>query len=484
VSQDVVELKLETKDFDTEHLRVHRLRARERMSVPYSIEVDIVALGSKAPPIEDLAGANVTVTLARGDIERKFHGVVKRAVERHARNDGHLGFMLDLVPHLWLASMVETLDVHLNKTVPMLIEEKLGLLDMHPGAEFGLSLVDSYETRQMMVQYRESDLDFIARWCEHYGVFYFFVPEAKGAMLLFGDNPGSYRKIADDHDVPFVGGGEHQGVYELAAEEQIIPRVFVCRDYNDQMPAMELQADHELDTGFGGGIIEYGANVETEKDAARIATIRAEEREATRVVYVGESNDPRFAAGHTFNLLHHPRHEKPMLIVEVEHRAAQDVAGWGEGNEVPYENSFRAIDAKNCFRPPRDTAIPRVHGVVAGIVETSQGNIKRDAQLDDQGRYTVRFLFDTAPEGERKASCPVRMMQPHAGPGYGMHFPLKPGIEVAIAFLDGNPDRPLIVGSVPNPITVTPITAETSTKNRIKTRSGILIEFEDSTRGT
>ena len=76
------------------------------------------------------------------------------------------------------------------------------------------------------------------------------------------------------------------------------------------------------------------------------------------------------------------------------------------------------------------------------------------------------------------------MMQPHAGPGYGMHFPLRPGIEVAIGFIDGNPDRPLIVGAVPNPITQTPVTASSSTKNRIKTRSGILIEFEDSTRGS
>ena len=95
----------------------------------------------------------------------------------------------------------------------------------------------------------------------------------------------------------------------------------------------------------------------------------------------------------------------------------------------------------------------------------------------------MRFLFDTAGPGERKASCPVRMMQPLAGPNYGVHFPLKPGTEVTLAFLDGNPDRPVITGAVPNPITPTPVSSPVSTKSRIKTRSGIVIEFEDANRG-
>jgi type VI secretion system secreted protein VgrG len=88
-----------------------------------------------------------------------------------------------------------------------------------------------------------------------------------------------------------------------------------------------------------------------------------------------------------------------------------------------------------------------------------------------------------AAPGERKASCPVRMMQPSAGPGYGMHFPLKPGVEVVIGFVDGNPDRPVILGAVPNPITPTPVDAAVSTKSRIQTRSGIIIEFDDADRG-
>jgi type VI secretion system secreted protein VgrG len=71
------------------------------------------------------------------------------------------------------------------------------------------------------------------------------------------------------------------------------------------------------------------------------------------------------------------------------------------------------------------------------------------------------------------------MLQPHAGTGYGMHFPLHPGVEVAIAFEDGDPDRPLIVGAVPNAVTVSPVTRPNANVSRIQTASGVRITIRD-----
>jgi len=107
------------------------------------------------------------------------------------------------------------------------------------------------------------------------------------------------------------------------------------------------------------------------------------------------------------------------------------------------------------------------------------------ADLDAQGRYTVRFYFDTSPQGERpKSSHPVRQVQQHSGPNYGTHLPLKAGIEVLVAFIDGDPDRPLIVGSVHNPVTPSPVTDTDPHKHRVKTASGILVEMRDAFRGS
>ncbi len=92
----------------------------------------------------------------------------------------------------------------------------------------------------------------------------------------------------------------------------------------------------------------------------------------------------------------------------------------------------------------------------------------------------MRFFFDPSPLAARRYSTlPVRMAQPHAGPSYGQHFPLKPGIEVLVAFSEGDPDRPFILGSVPNPVTPSLVTRQSYLFNKIQTVSGIFIEMKD-----
>ncbi len=126
------------------------------------------------------------------------------------------------------------------------------------------------------------------------------------------------------------------------------------------------------------------------------------------------------------------------------------------------------------------TPRPRIAGLIPAIVDAGAvGGTPKYAQLDAEGRYSVRFLFDTTPSGERAASRPVRMLQNHAREGYGTHFPLKPGIEVAIGFIDGDPDRPLIVGAVPNPIKPSPVTNENPGVHRIKTSTGITVDMAE-----
>lgn len=93
----------------------------------------------------------------------------------------------------------------------------------------------------------------------------------------------------------------------------------------------------------------------------------------------------------------------------------------------------------------------------------------------------MKFYFDASdPAGRNKNSRLTRMIQPHAGPGYGLHFPLKPGIEVAMIFMDGDPDRPMILGATPNPVTPSPVVAEVNLMNRIETASGIVFEMRDA----
>jgi type VI secretion system secreted protein VgrG len=479
------ELVLLSSDFEPSQVRINRLRLEERMSCLFSLELEVVALSAEVA-IDALAGSHLTVAMTVGDeTVRRVSGLVTRVEELPRAGQGeqrHQLYRLEVRPRAWLSTLVDTLDIYLDCTLPDILGRKLAAFGLGAGADHELKLTQAYPRREMTVQYQETDLAFLSRLTEHWGVFFYF-EHGEAERLVFGDDAGAYRPIEGERAVHYSARGDERGVFEVRAERALVPAHYVCRDYNDQTPSLELMEEHHLAEGFGGGIIEYGADFRTPELGHYLARVRAEERLALRDVYSGGSDEPRFAPGHVFALEDHPRYSQPLVLVSVVHEASQSVAGWGEGSERAYVNRFTAIPSERTFRPPRVTKVPRIHGLVTGVVETHQGGMERHARIDDQGRYTVRFLFDTAAPGERKASCQVRMMQSLAGPGYGVHFPLKPGTEVAVAFVDGNPDRPLIVGAVPNPITPTPVNATISTKSRIQTRAGIVIEFDDADRG-
>ncbi|MBW2524039.1 MAG: type VI secretion system tip protein VgrG [Deltaproteobacteria bacterium] len=479
---DLLNVRLESEDIEVDQIDVHTLEGREAISQPFRFDLEVVCRGD-APAIDDVVGASVCLVFERGDDEvRRLHGIILEAELLYDTEEEHSTWRFAVVPRICRMTLVETLDVFLDLSVPEIIEKKLGLFDLSgAGTDFDLSLAGTYPKREFVVQYKETDLNFISRLAEHLGIAYFFDHRGGDDKIVFADSAGRFEEISGDPLVWYHRRGEEAGVYALSTKRRLIPSMFVCRDYNYRTPTLELQADHQLSEGDAGGIVEYGGHFKTTEEAAELAKVRAQERLSARSVHHGTSADQRFSAGHVFELDGHPEVSGRLLLVEVVHHHQQPVAtGLASGTERRYRNEFSAIDASLTYRPPRRAHIPRIYGVVTGLIETDlQGQVGKYAKIDEEGRYTVKFLFDTAAPGERKASRPVRRIQPMAGPHYGMHFPLRPGVEVLIVFVDGDPDRPLIVGAVPNPVTPTPVVAASSTKNRIKTESGILLEIED-----
>jgi len=136
-----------------------------------------------------------------------------------------------------------------------------------------------------------------------------------------------------------------------------------------------------------------------------------------------------------------------------------------------------AIRADVTYRPPRTTPKPRIDGVVYATIDGPELNIP--APIDEEGRYKVILPFDLAAEQGGRASRWIRMAQPTSGAGYGMHFPLRPGTEVILTHVHGDPDRPIIAGAVPNAQTPSPVTSANATQSVLRTATGIIMEFED-----
>lgn len=478
-----LEVRLESEHFSCDGIQVHRVSGREAISSLSSFDIEVVCLDGDAADPAAMEGAEATLVFARdGEEARRVHGMIAEIDDLLDTEVETRQLRLRLVPRAHRLTLVQTQEIFMDLAVPEIVKQKLELVELAAGHDFDLRLRHDYPKREFVVQYKESDLAFVSRLCEHLGISFVFEQHDGRDRIAFIDHAGGFNPAPGLGAVSFHGRGHQGRVHHIQARTRVIPKSYVQQDYNYRTPQVDLFETAEAPSGLGGGFVESGAHVKTPKEARHLAEVRAQEQEAAHHVFSGKSSLPELAAGARFRLEDH-KHlgDIELLVVEIEHRATQATGLHGGQGERSYANTFKAIDAGLTYRPPRVTPAPRIYGLVTGIIEpTMPGDESRFAKLDEHGRYTVRFLFDNAQHGQRRASRPVRMLQAHAGPGYGTHFPLKPGVEVLLSFIDGDPDRPLIVGAVPNPTTPSPVVAKNALVHRISTETGIVLTMKDA----
>ena len=482
--RDRVRVRLESSDFSCEDVEIRELAGKEAISQLFSFRVDIVCFDENGLDTALMLGAGVSLVFQQGDTEvRRVHGMVAEVVDRLETESEWRSYRLWIVPRVWRSSLVETQEIYLDTNVPDLITQKLALVGLS-GADVEMRLMGKYPVRELVAQYKETDVAFFSRLAEHLGICFFFEHDGGADKIVFSDQNSGFRPLQDAEALPFRARGDKVDVFEVESRSRAFPASFAMQDYNYRTPLVDLTNVFEAQGGFGGGVVEYGAHYKTPAEGASLAKIRAEERQVANQDYTCKSDIAHVTAGGTFQLTGHPRLDgAALLVTEVEHFVRQTVKMQGAGgDDQPYRNTFRAISSELPYRPPRATPRPRIHGVLTALVEpTPGGEIGEAAQIDAEGRYTVKFYFDAGDvSGRQKNSRPVRMIQGHSGPNYGIHFPLKPGIEVLIVFVDGDPDRPMILGSAPNPVTPSPVVQEVNLMNRIETASGLIIEMRDA----
>jgi type VI secretion system secreted protein VgrG len=477
-----IEARLESGDFSTEHIQVGRVEGEEAIGRLFSFTVDLVCTDPEGLHEASMVGAEASLIFdVDGVHARTVHGMIAEVEDMLETELDARTYRIVLVPRAFRLTLVETQEVFMGLSVPDIVKQKLELVGLG-ATDVEMRLNGTYDAREFVVEYKETDLAFVSRLAEHLGVSFFFEHEDGRDRMIFTDHPGGFHPAQDHATVPFRGRGEARDVYRITHRSRLYPKRYVQQDYNYRSPRLDLTASHKADPGFAGGVVEYGGHFKTPDEGKALARVRAEERQAASQFYTGTGEVVAFAAGATVTIEGHPHlADADLLLVEVEHRYARAVGlhGAGEG-DLGYRCSFRAVPAGRTYRPPRVTPRPRIAGVITGVVEPEPGaDVGKYAHIDEQGRYTVRFYFDTAPAGA-KSSRPIRMIQGHAGPNYGIHFPLHPGVEVLVTFVDGDPDRPLIQGAVPNPNTPTPVSRKNAVQSRIQTSTGVVLVMKDS----
>jgi type VI secretion system secreted protein VgrG len=308
--------------------------------------------------------------------------------------------------------------------------------------------------REYCVQYRESSLNFISRLVEEEGIFYFFEHTDSKHTMVFADNssvqgtcPGKATATYaydDDGWVPEDQGLE--GVASLERIETVFTGKAALTDYYFETPSLDLSGNLGQQNEE---VFDYPGEYTAKEDGARYTRLRLEEREARQFVVNGTSRCRPFRAGVNFKLKNHYRADtnKDYFLTSVTHEAQDSTYRQDKNKAHYYNNSFSAIPKTIPYRPPRDTVRPTVKGLQPAVVVGQSGE---EIWVDKYGRVKVQFFWDRVGQKNDDSSCWIRVSQIWAGKNWGWMTIPRVGQEVLVDFLEGDPDRPIIVGRVYN----------------------------------
>lgn len=472
--------------------RVLGFRSEEELGRCFEYDV-CFTLDSGAPDVRPERVLSQPAALVIGTGEEAVE--VKGHVAEIELLEGEPSPMLRLciVPALWFLRRSSHNRVFVDLSFPEILERVLAQAGIAADA-FALRLTGTYAKREHVCQYQESDLDFVQRWLEREGITYFFDHGDGGSKLTFCDAP-RHHAPARAEPVPYhpvtsadASSGDHFSVFH--ASLKALPREIVEVDHNYLTPAAAIRAAAGVAQELSASVQIWAENEADQRGAERLAGLRAELERSRRRRCLAVGRELFIHAGFSFRLDRHPAGElnREYLAIRVV-RLGQ--IGERQGRIVPFFRpeeaaalgretvwaEVEAIASDVQFRPPRRTPWPLAGGLELGVVD---GPADSDhAQLDEHGRYLVKLMMDESPSPAGRASARLRMIQPHGGAREGYHLPLRKGTEVLIAFVGGDPDRPVIAGAVPNALTASPVTRANNTQNVVQTGGRSRVEVED-----
>jgi type VI secretion system secreted protein VgrG len=440
-------------------LAISRLTGEEAISSLYRYEVEL-----SAPPasFESLLGHAVDVSVAvPGGQTRHFAGIVSRVSQGAVAR-------AEIVPRLWLLTRRSRSRMFQGMSVPEIVDRVLDEGQIPHSAR----LAGDFSPRDCVVQYNESDFAFISRLMEDEGIFYFFAHDANGESMVLGDTPAAHSDLPGGATIRWLGDKPGRGVHEWTKTQELRSGKSTLRDFAFHFPDDSFEVSAPLQESVAAGNVihqlraEGSANLELyeypgeyaqrfdgddtpptrealAEEAARTVAIRAGEEGAQALHVEGASDLPQLTSGHRFALSGDARFDGVYIVRGVTHEF-EDRPGRGGAS---YENSFTCVPVGLPFRPERKTPRPRA-GIQSAIVTGPPG---AEVHTDKLGRVKVRFFWDREGTSDEHSSCWIRVSALHAGQEDGFAVVPEVGDEVVVGFEHGDPDRPVVLGSVYNP---------------------------------
>ena len=475
-------------ELSSDEVQVDSFSGEEQISHLFEYHLNLFSMNGELNS-EDILNKSATFSLLRPhDDPVKIHGIV-RHFEQRGRFEEYYYYYAVLSPKLWRLNLIYQSEVYQNMDMEALIKKVLETSGFS-GDDFEINLSQSYPQQEYIVQYRETNLNFLNRRLEHFGIYYYFDHRDGNDIVIFTDTNHNLPSIAQSDAVLYHAKqdplAESELIRSFISQEKVVTGLVRLKDYNYLYPEKQLMAESRIDSEAPGMYYEYGDHFEDDDQAAFLARVRNEEIIAGSKLFLGESDCRLFHAGFRFAMSQHYRSSwdgeyiLTRMVCQGDQRGLKSVQT-GNGDKTPsYANEFTAIPVDIVFRPLRRTPVPRISGIMSARTESSTGD--EYAYIDDHGRYHAKMLFDLTDRRNGEATLPIRQIQPYSGPNYGTHFPSHAGTELVWACVDGNVDRPISLGTVPNPSNISPSVMDNKAQSVIRTAGQNELTLDDTTQ--
>jgi len=423
---------------------------REELSRPFDLDVVFSTADPEYDP-QSLLRSSVTLVVAdtnRGR-DRTTTGICDRCALMGHDGDRFV-HRAHFAPPIAALALREDCRIYQDKGILDIVREVLQAAGVD---KLEMRVQATYPPREYVVQYRESELDFVHRLLEDEGLFYFFEHGLGEVTMVIAD---AAEAVATDVPLPVVltmsaGVPGTDSVSDLHLTKRLRTSHVSLRDFDFERPTTFPSADQAGASTSSMPYYEYPGGFTQPADGQRRVAARLRELRADATVLGGTTAATSLEVGKSFSVVGAAQESLNgrFFVTRLVSHGSQSIVG---DKDSRFGNELFAIPEGSPYAPARRTPRPRIRGLQTAVV-TGPTMGEEDIHCDRYGRIKIRFHWDRVGQQGDKSSCWVRVMQ--VALGGGMIIP-RAGWEVAVSFLEGDPDRPLVVGRVYNAERVAP----------------------------
>lgn len=482
----------------TASLDVEEFNGKEFMSELYHYDIIFTSSDQNISSAQ-LLTKSATLTMGTGPLmgligQKVVHGVVTH-FKRISGSRDQATYQIIIEPFLsLLRKQFRTHRFFVNKSVPDVVAE---VMQEHglKGWEYEFTLKADYPKREQINQYKESDLAFIERLLAEVGIFYFFTlqPDTQTEVVHFADKQSAWMfgKSLPLSSPSGMSDNAANSVWGVNVRQNVVERNVTASDYNHREAQNVLASvPADMTRGDGDGVtygevyhylprhLERGDKITPSAETGNFwARLEHERFLSGQTAISGCSNDALLSPAQVLTISESvvpptlpSETDNGIIVTRTGYIASRKDALIVMWEGMPYYEN-------RCWRPAAKKR-PVVSGTLTARVTSAKDN-DIYAWQDASGMYRVKFDADRDDKRQGMESMPVRFAKPYGGDKYGFHFPLIQGTEVAIAFHEGDPDRPYIAHALHDSRHVDHVTEANSTRNVVRTAGLNKLRMED-----